>query len=165
MPHNLIKVYNELLEFDQYNENQRTKSLRSIFKRDIIENPDFSFKNKTINPVVKNGMENMEVLFDHLTKEKDKNTSGRYFERERSRRIHWIRHHIEERKKNNMLVFSCKDPNGIRTYIFDKDENYVIILEPFRNKNEYYLITAYYLRGRNPDKIEKKFKRKLDELY
>jgi hypothetical protein len=38
------------------------------------------------------------------------------------------------------------------------------VLEPKENKNEYFLLTAYYLRGRNKFKIEKKYKRRLKEL-
>lgn len=65
-----------------------------------------------------------------------------------------------------MLIFSVKEPEGFRTYIYDKDEKYVIILEPLRNKNEYYLLTAYYLSGKDSkrDKIVKKYNRRLDEI-
>ena len=46
MPHNLIKVYNELLDLVAYTETQRTESLKRIFNRDIAENPNFAFKTK-----------------------------------------------------------------------------------------------------------------------
>ncbi|KAA6311727.1 hypothetical protein EZS27_037205 [termite gut metagenome] len=61
-----------------------------------------------------------------------------------------------------MLVFSVAEPNGTRTYIYDKDEFYVIVLEPMRKKEEYYLLTAYYLDSRDKarDKIMKKYKRR-----
>jgi len=57
----------------------------------------------------------------------------------RSIRLHWIRHHIEEKKSDNMLVFSVTEPKvaTARTYIYDKDEKYLIVLEPMRNRNEY----------------------------
>jgi hypothetical protein len=66
-----------------------------------------------------------------------------------------------------MLIFSVKEPDGIRTYIYDKDEQYVIVLEPLRKLSEYYLLSAYYVRGKDAakDKFEKKYKRKLDKLY
>lgn len=51
-----------------------------------------------------------------------------------------------------MLVFSVKEPEGIRTYIYDKDEKYVIILEPLRNGTQYYLLTTYYLTGKDAHK-------------
>jgi len=65
-----------------------------------------------------------------------------------------------------MLFFSVKEPEGVRTYIYDTDEKYVIILEPLRNINQYYLLTAYHLMGKDAkrDKILNKYKRKLDEV-
>ena len=65
-----------------------------------------------------------------------------------------------------MLIFSVKEPNGNRTYIYDIDENYVIVLEPLREKNEYYLLTAFYVRGKDAKrkKYEKKYKRRLSDL-
>ncbi len=64
-----------------------------------------------------------------------------------------------------MLVFSVQDTDGIRTYILDEDEKYVIVLAPARSGKEYYLLTAYLLEGRNMDKIKKKYARKLPDLY
>lgn len=48
-----------------------------------------------------------------------------------------------------MYVFSVEEPDGIRTYIWDKDEDYVSVLEPLRNKDEYYLLTAYHIEGKD----------------
>lgn len=66
-----------------------------------------------------------------------------------------------------MLHFSVREPAGVRTYIYDKNEKYVVILEPLRRVDEYYLLTAYHLTGKDAkrNKILKKYKRKLDELY
>ena len=65
-----------------------------------------------------------------------------------------------------MLVFSVAEPNGTRTYIYDRDEFYVIVLEPMREKGEYYLLTAYYLDGRDKakDKMMRKYQRRLSNL-
>ncbi len=65
-----------------------------------------------------------------------------------------------------MLLFSVDEPEGLRTYLYDKDERYVIILEPLRKKAEYYLLTAYFLTGKDAqrDKILKKYKRKLNYI-
>lgn len=167
MPLNLLKIYNQLLDFAAYNEQQRRSSLMGIFNRDIVNNDNFCFRNKKINPTPAAGEIKMETLFSHLTTViVDKATRKRAFELERSIRLHWIRHHIEERKKDEMFWFSVKEPEGYRTYVYDKTENYVIVLEPLRNKNEYYLLTAYHLSGKDEkrDKMLKKYKRKLDEL-
>lgn len=167
MPHNLLKRYNQLLEITAYSHAQRQQSLKSIFNRDIANNPDFSFKTKKINPTPADGEDTMERLFNHLTTViTDKSIRKREFDIHRSVRLHWLRHHIEENKKDNMLVFSVEEPEGIRTYIYDEFEHYVIILEPMRNKDEYYLLTAYYLEGKDKarDKIKKKYKRRINTL-
>ena len=66
-----------------------------------------------------------------------------------------------------MFLFSVKEPEGIRTYYYDADEKYVIVLEPLRCGDAYYLLTAYYIKGKDEkrNKIEKKYKRKLDVIY
>jgi len=164
MPTNLLKVYPALLEIDHLNETQRTDSLMGVFKRDIEDNTEFKFRTKKINPTKGEG-DAMAILFKHLTtKIIDEKTRERTFEHQRSKRLHWIRHHVEENKKDKMLVFSVEDPEGVRTYIFDQEQNYVIILEPYRSRTEYYLITAYYLDGRNPEKLKKKYKRRLADI-
>jgi len=169
MPLNLLKTYNDLLEIASMNEFQRKKSLKGVFDRDIAGNPSFSFRTKKINPTPAEGQNSMERLFTHLTTAiVDKSTNKREFEMARAARLHWIRHHIEERKKNNMCVFSVNEPYGIRTYIYDTDENYVIVLEPMRDlkKNEYALLTAYYEEGKDKQrgKIMKKYKRRLSDV-
>ena len=167
MPHNLIKVYNELLDLVAYTETQRTESLKRIFNRDIAENPNFAFRTKKINPTTADGEDTMERFFLHLTTMiTDKSINKREFDMQRSRRLHWIKYHIEESKKDNMKVFSVQEPQGIRTYIYDVDEQYVIILEPLRNKDEYYMLTAYYMEGKDTarNKMDKKYKRRMSTL-
>lgn len=165
MPTNLLKRYNQLLELASLTEQQRTSSLMGVFNRDIQYNPEFQFHSKQLKPTTADGEDSMERLFRHLTTVvTDKTTRHREFEMDRSLRLHWLRHHVEERKQENMYVFSVDEPAcGVRTYIYDKDENYVIVLEPLRNSNEYYLLTAYHLRGKDKsrDKIMKKYKRRL----
>ena len=88
----------------------------------------------------------------------------------RPQRLHWVKFHIEEQKKDNLEVFSYKDRvdgrSVIRTYIYDVDRDYVIILEPQKSGLDYFLLTAYYLNepgGKN--QIENKRKKKLPEVY
>jgi hypothetical protein len=63
---------------------------------------------------------------------------------------------------------SVEEPCGIRTYIYDCNEKYVIVLEPMRDvrKQEYALLTAYHEDGKDKErsKIMKKYKRKLPEV-
>lgn len=165
MPLNLLKKYNALLEISGMSPYFRTRSLKGVFNRDVVNNTNFSFRNKALNPTPNDGEIPMETLFRHLTTVVvDKQIKAREFDYYRSARLHWIKYHIDECKKDGMLVFSCRDKVGNRTYIYDKKELYVIVLEPLRKKDEYYLLTAYYLRGGDKHKIESKHKRKLHEL-
>lgn len=175
MPLNLIKTYPELLEIAHMNEYQRNQSLQGVFNRDVISNNNFKFQGKQIRPTKQEGKPTMQTLFRHLTTREDKDEKGkklgnRNFEISRSVRLHWIKYHIDELKKDNVEVFSYEDrinrKDVIRTYIYDIDQEYVIILEPQRSGTDYYLLTAYHLNEPGGKKqIEKKSKKKLDKVY
>lgn len=164
MPFNLTKKYNDLLDIFGMSEGQRTESLRRIFKRDIQDNEHFTFNGKPIYPTPnEDGKIAMDMLFKHLTrKEIDRETRHREFDPDRSQRLHWIRHHVEQHKPDNMLYFSVAESRVNRTYIYDIDEKYVIVLEPRRNGTAYYLLTAYHLEGKDAarNKIMNKYNRR-----
>lgn len=175
MPFNLIKKYDQLLELGAFNPYQRKESLMRIFKRDIEDNPNFVFRKKQIRPTKIEGESPMQTLFNHLTTREDKDEKGkslgtRTFEMARSIRLHWVKVHTEENTKKDVEVFSYEDridgKDIIRTYIYNKTHEYVVILEPQRSKLDYYLLTAYHLNEPGGKKqIEKKMKNKLSEVY
>lgn len=177
MPLNLIKKYNKLLELNQYTERERIISLKNIFYRDITNNANFKFRTKTIRPIKKDGMPDVETLFKHLTyksTEKQDENGKKYksrdvFDFKRSERLHWIWHHIQG--KEDIKIFSVNDRvrgrSVKRTYLFDEKESYVIILEPYRKTEDYYLLSAYYLEKElgGIKTIKKKYKRRLNEVF
>lgn len=167
MPLNLIKTYNNLLELVSMGSTQRMESLRRIFNRDFEESSP-TFQSRPIYPTPQNNGEiPMDTLFRHLTTEmEDKETRARRFEMDRSKRLHWVRFHLDQKKQDNMLLFTVREREGLRTYYYDKDEKYVIVLEPLRDGKSYYLLTAYYIKGKDAqrDKMMKKYKRKLNEV-
>lgn len=175
MPFNLLKTYPQLLEIAHMNGHQRSGSLRGVFDRDIANNTNCKFRGKQIRPTKQEGKPPMQTLFRHLTTREDKDEKGkkmgtRSFEMARSVRLHWIKYHIDELKKDNVEIFSYQDrinrKDVTRTYIYDIDQEYVIILEPQRSGTDYYLLTAYYLNEPGGKKqIEKKMKKKLNEVY
>ena len=168
MPLNQLKKYNDLLDINGMSPLQRKTSLKGIFNRDITNNCNFKFRKKQITPTPKDGEIPMETLFAHLTTTVVVyKTKKREFDIHRSQRLHWIKHYIDEKKSDNMLCFSVKEPEGIRTYIYDKNEKYVIVLEPKHKNTIYYLLTAYHLRGKDAkrNKILKKYKRRLKETF
>jgi hypothetical protein len=178
MATNLLKIYNEFLEIVHLSEPERKKSLKDIFNRDISNNQDFAFRRKVIRPLKIDGQESMDTLFSHLTceskevkDEKGRKYKQRIFDIDRSKRLHWIWHHIQEKDKDKIDVFSYQDrvngKNKIRTYIYDFVEKYVLILEPQRSQTDYYLLTAYYLTKEKGGirQIEKKREKRLDKVY
>lgn len=177
MPLNLVKTYPQLLELVHLNEQQRNQSLYGVFKRDIEDNPGLNFRTKIIRPI-KGEEPAMALLFKHLTteevivEENDKTYSKRIFEMDRSLRLHWVRFHIEEKKKDNIEIFSVEERDQkkrqdiIRTYIYNVEQKYLIVLDPQRSKKDYYLVTAYYLNKEYGEKkIKKLLKKKLPELH
>ncbi len=159
---------------------QRKASLRKIFDRDITFNEKFVFRAKQIRPTLKDGEASLGTVFNHLitedgeiTDEEDSSVrQGRVFERDRAERLHWLRPHVDGKIDAKIRVFSVserdtrKRKDVIRTYIYNTDEKYVIVLEPQRSNADYYLLSAYYLNKKYASKqMNKKIKRSLDEVY
>jgi hypothetical protein len=169
--HNLTKIYSALLDFLGLSDIQRTQSLKRIFVRDIEENEYLIFKTKRVHPI-KGEEPQMQNTFTHLTthsidvREENGNTyKKRVYENERSVRLHWVCPHIQEGISDALEVFSVDDGDKIRTYIYNRVQRYVVILEPRKNGQTYFLITAYILESRNVLKIENKMKRKLPNIH
>lgn len=176
---NLIKTYDQLLDLGHFNEGQRKTSLKGIFDRDIAGNENFKFRTKIIRPLKKEGVADVETLFTHLTNQAEYVTdeNGKKikkrdaFDMDRSRRLHWIWNHIQEKNTAVIDIFSFTDRidgrNVTRTYIYDFANQYVIILSPQRSQLDYYLITAYYCSDKlgGTKQIEKKRKNRLPEVY
>lgn len=178
MPLNLLKKYPELLDLLGLGEKERNKSLMRIYKRDIEDNPNFKFRGKLIYPIKSDGELDMQRQFKHLTCEEiqEKDEEGnlqppkRVFEKDRSQRLHWINHHIQEMSPGNIEIFSVTERNKkkrcdeTKTYIYDKKEKYVIVLECQR-KSSYYLLTAYYLNKEYAEKsMHKKMGKRLPDI-
>lgn len=96
---NLLKKYPELLDLAHYpNETQRNEVLKAIYERDIEDNPSFKFREKRIYPIKDDGSVEMARELMHLTcKEVEEDgVKHRVFDIHRSRRLHWIKPHMEE---------------------------------------------------------------------
>jgi hypothetical protein len=163
MPSNLLKVYNQLLELLYPSLHQNIQSIRKVFNRDFIDLLQIHLRTIPILPTTAEGEDTMDRLFRHLTTHiTDERTRKREFETDRSVRIHWIRFHLEEKAPDKIIIFKVADEN--RVYVLDKAEKYVVVLEPLRNKNAYYLLTAYHLQPANFKKIMKKYEKRGEPL-
>ncbi len=162
MPTNLTKVYNQLLDLLYPSMGRNLQSIRSVFNRDFC-NDIILCRGVKIEPTPADGEDKLDRLFKHLTTvTTDEKTKKREFESERSVRIHWIKYHLEEKAPDKILVFKIIDEN--RVYILDKEERYVVILEPLRNVASYYLLSAYRLLPANFKKIMKKYEKRSSTL-
>jgi len=77
-----------------------------------------------------------------------------------------VKFHLDQ--KCETLIFSVEEPEGVRTYIYNDQEKYVVVLEPLRDQSAYYSLTAYNLIGRDAarNKMLKKYKkRRLEKVY
>lgn len=158
MPTNLTKVYNQLLELLYHSTAQNLQSIRRVFDRDF-GNVIVYCRHIPIQPTPAEGEDAMDRLFRHLTTVvTDEVTRKREFESERSIRVHWIKYHLEEKSPDKLLMFKVEDEN--RVYLLDKAERYVVVLEPLRKVNAYYLLTAYRLLPGNFKKIMKKYEKR-----
>jgi hypothetical protein len=79
---------------------------------------------------------------------------------------------LEEKKKDNVEVFSVEERDQkkrkdiIRTYIYDVEQKYIIVLDPQRTQKDYYLVTAFHLnKDYGEKKIKKLIKNRLPELH
>lgn len=178
MPINLIKQYPELLELVGSLYDMRA-SLRRIYVRDVEDNPDFKFRGIPIHPIkAEEGQLEMVMTFAHLTtreyEQSDENGSPlppkREFDIKRSRRLHWINHHVHERTPENIQVFTViewdkkKHQDVTHTYIYDMVGKYVIVFDR-RQQKDFRLLTAYYLDEPYAEKMmKKKMKKKLTDV-
>ncbi len=159
MPNNLLKIYNERLDLLYTTDRQNIASVRAVFNRDFQSILYLRFKQVVVKPTLADGENTMDRLFRHLTTViVDEKTRKREFETERSIRLHWIKYHLEEKKHTNVIVFSVADEK--RIYVLDKDERYIIVFEPLRDRTGLFLLTAYYLEASRYKSIMKKYEKR-----
>lgn len=166
-PHNLLIKFNSLLDIVGMSQNQAEESLMRIFQRDMIDNPCPNFNNKTLIYINDNSVHSIKVAFDHLIKNKQEGKRNN-IDNKRAARLHWIKHFLENGIKENMgfWVFSHKMVNSnIRTYIFHKKSQFLIILEPNEKKGEYYLVTAHFREGSGLTDTKSQYQSRLSEIY
>ena len=170
---NLLKQYPDLLELANLDENERKQDLLGIFKRDIEDNSNFAFRSRLIYPIKSDGEADMGRLFKHLTceeiiveDERGNKYPKRVFEMNRSQRLHWISHHVREMTPGNLDVFTVEEKDSKKrkvkkTFIYDKQEEYVIVLEQQRT-SAFYLLSAFHLNRKYGKKmIAKKMKKRI----
>jgi hypothetical protein len=158
MPLNLLKTYNDVLDLIYSTDRRNIESIRGVFNRDFVNEQPF-FRSSLIRPTTAEGEDTINRLFRHLTTViTEESTNRREFDSDRSIRMHWIKYHLSESKTTNMLLFTVDDER--RSYILDRDEHYVIVLEPSRADNSFFLLTAYKLMPSRYKGLMKKYEKR-----
>jgi hypothetical protein len=116
--------------------------LYQLFKHDFIDNKPhlqsiiISFDERKIDSPFEEG-------FWHVIQ---RGKDYRTFDKQRSKRLPWCKPIIENVSDREVLCWNyLEDNNRIRTYLWLKDYDYIVILE--KRKYSYILITAFWVDG------------------
>lgn len=103
-----------------------------------------------------------EEIFWHLTSCKDKNTGDRLPDLRRCERLHWIPIILAACANSDVLEWDYAEGSGkINSYVWLKEENFVIILKKYP-KGDRRILTSYYLDYTNSiQKMQRKYNERL----
>lgn len=130
--------------------------LYRIFQTDFVDSqPCYRGNTVWFFPEKEDGK---EVVFWHLTSRVDKTTGERLPDLRRSERLPWARPILDNPDKPEILDWDYEEDDGtIKTYVWLKDYDYLIILKKYRNGRRR-LITSFWIEYQN-------FRIKLDKKY
>lgn len=134
--------------------------LYNIFQTDFV-NSQPCYRGNTVwfFPEKEDGK---EVVFWHLTSRKDNNTGERLPDLRRSERLPWARPMLDYPDKPEVLDWDYEEDDGtVKTYIWLKDYDYLIVLKKYRNGGRR-LITSFWIEYQNfRKKLEKKYEQRI----
>lgn len=136
-------VFPELLSINEYGGNFQSyfEAIYSVFENDFIKaQPIYEGNKVSVRKYPE--VEGMHRTFYHITHEgEDENNRQPDFRR--LERIRFPRFVIENYAHEEILIWKNKRQKDERILLFNKNENYIVILT---ERKEYYLfITAYYI--------------------
>ena len=132
--------------------------LYSIFKRDFkVSQPVYQGRPVWFFPEMEDGK---EVIFWHMTSEKDKDTGERLPDLRRSERLPWARPMIDSTGQPEVLAFDYLESDGdTNTYVWLKDHDFVVLMKRYRDGRRR-LLTSFYIKYENyRDKLQRKYAR------
>lgn len=144
MSRNQAKTYNQLLELYNPLPMDNLRSIKMVFSRDFLNPFNIKLRGYNVKPTYSDNQDTLERVFTHLTTViTDQKTRRREFDVLRAVRLHWIKHHLEEKLPEVLKIFTVIDEN--RFYVLDLAEKYVVVLEGHVKTKDFFLLTAYYL--------------------
>lgn len=145
----------ELNDFPGHNE--YFDFLNNLFKKEFLEDKIY-FKNKIVEVSQQLSEDGKLERFWHIISKTDYAKQTKTWpDLERCNAIFYIQPLIEACQKcKNRLVFSRKEKNKYKTYIWCTDKNIMIVLEKHHNK--YIFITCFIVKGkRNNEKYMQRY--------
>lgn len=124
-------------------------SLYAIFDRDFRKGkPTFNKVPVWWNQRIEKG-EKYEEGFWHLISRNDQVTKERFFDPRRAERLPWCCPVLTHANDNAVVVGDYREGRHMRTYVWLKESDYVIVLEVRRQNIGHvaFLITAYHIDG------------------
>lgn len=134
--------------------------LYKIFQNDFVENK-LSYRSYSVWFFAEKE-DGKEVVFWHLTSQNDKTTGERLPDLRRSERLPWARPMLDNPDKPEVLDWDYEEGDGtIKTYVWLKDYNYLIIMKKYRDGARR-LITSFWIEYQNfRNKLDKKYKQRI----
>lgn len=135
-------------------------ALYDIFKRDFIERPLYYREWRVFHDRRKDDSGKEEGFWHLITKNDPK--EGRLPDFDRAKRLPWARPLIENLDEKEVVSWDYIEGNKkIRTYIWLRDHDYVVILEKGKN-NIAFIITAFYVDGESRRRnLKKKYEQRI----
>lgn len=133
--------------------------LYSIFKRDFKDSqPVYQGWPVWFFPEMEDGK---EVIFWHMTSEKEKRTGERVPDFRRSDRLPWARPIIHHPGEPEVLAFDYQESDGdTNTYVWFKDHDFVVLMKRYRDGRRR-LLTSFYVKYENyRGKLQRKYARR-----
>lgn len=134
--------------------------LYSIFKRDFkASQPVYQGRPVWFFPEMEGGK---EVIFWHMTSEKEKNTGERLPDLRRSERLPWARPMIDSPSQPEVLAFDYLESDGdTNTYVWLKDHDFVVLMKRYRDGRRR-LLTSFYIKYKNyRGKLQRRYARRV----
>jgi len=133
--------------------------LYAIFQRDFKDSqPLYEGHPVWFFPEMEDGK---EVIFWHMTSEKNKNTGERLADFRRSERLPWARPMVDNHTHPEILAFDYVEADGdTNTYIWLKDHDFLVLMKRYRDGRRR-LLTSFYIKYENyRGKLQRKYSRR-----
>jgi hypothetical protein len=134
--------------------------LYSIFKRDFKDSqPLYEGRAVWFFPQMEDGK---EIIFWHMTSEKDGQSGERVPDLRRCERLPWARPMIENSRQPEILGFDYQEADGdTNTYVWLKDDDFVVLMKRYKDGRRR-LLTSFYIKYENyRGKLRRKYARRV----